>query len=188
MRRKLPAHARLQRLKAELERLESDMTSSNCANSTSPEDPEALLRGLTEIRQRLHTLGSSTEMARTSQKLLSRVTSSASPTPASTTANGTESGDRVRNEQSTSEAETISSLDRRLGELETVVGASNATLDEVGCFMSFTSRRLSMLFRAVLPVTSAPPSTHHKAFEYLNPLDPAKTNRRHISTPQAPTN
>jgi hypothetical protein len=187
MSRKLPPHARLQHLRAELERLESDMASSNYANSTSSDDPEALLRGLTEIRQRLHTLSSSTEM-RTSQKLLSRVTSSASSAPAFTTANGAESGDRVRNEQSTSDAENISSLDRRLGELEIAVGASNAALDEVGYFMSFTSHRLNMLFGAVLPVAPAPPSTYYKAFEYLNPLEPAKTNRRHISTPQAPAN
>lgn len=136
----LAPQARLQRLKVELEQLESDIASSNNTNSTSSDDPETLLRGLSEIRQRLSTLGSSTEMARTSQKLLTRVTSSANPKPASTMPNGAlnnsaETGESLRSGQSTSETETISSLDRRLGELETAVGASNATLDEVGGFI-----------------------------------------------------
>jgi hypothetical protein len=197
MGRKLAPQARLQRLKAELKQLESDIVSANHANSTSSDDPETLLLGLTEIRERLNTLGSSAEMARTSQKLLFRVASSASPKTASAVPNGamnndTETREPVRTGQSTSEAEIISSLDRRLGELEISVGASNATLDEVGDFINFYKTSpvhpLSMPFHVVLPVAPAPPSTYHETLEYPDSPDSAKTNRRHLSTAQAVTN
>lgn len=137
---KLAPQARLQRLQAELDQLENDIAPSEHANSTSSDEPETLLRGLAEIRERLNTLGSSAEMARTSRKLLLRVASSTNPQTASTNGamnNGTETRETERRGQSTSEGETISSLDRRVGELEIAVGASNAALDEVGLFISF---------------------------------------------------
>ncbi|KAF8317912.1 hypothetical protein DL93DRAFT_2226049 [Clavulina sp. PMI_390] len=137
--RKLPPKARLQRLMEELQELDQEVAKESA--QTPDDDPESLLQGVSDLKERIMVLSTAPEMARNSHKLLSRAVGTASK-PASgehTNGNGATTngaGSSKASEAATEgtpadqDAETMASLDRRLGEIELIIGASNATLDE----------------------------------------------------------
>ena len=141
--------SRLRRLRAELEQLEQEIAvpaETTDMETTVNVDTASLMASLTEVKGRLETLntGASSSSTAKNQKLLSRVLKSA--TPASSTSNPTDShvpltnganGSNSHAEPPTStDADTFALLDRRLGELEATIGASDAPLDEVSLILS----------------------------------------------------
>lgn len=151
-----------------MEQLELDLGQADGTDSTI--DSGAMIHGLSELRSRLNNLGTG-ETKSTSHKLLSKVVKSSS-TPADSvagngiTTNGVKSAD-VSNEAATSTAnDTLSSLDHRLGELELLIGASNATLDEVSSFQQALIISNLNTLSTVIASSSTPASPHKSTLEH----------------------
>lgn len=183
--RKLPAQIRLQRLKAELEQLELDLGQAGGADSSI--DPGAMMHGLSELRGRLNNLGTG-ESKSASHKLLSKVVTPAksSSTPADSVAgngitNGVKSADVSNEATASTGSDILSSLDQRLGELELLIGASNATLDEVSPLQRILITSTLITLSAVIASSSTPPSPHKPTLEHPLSSHPAASNRRSLS-------
>jgi nuclear migration protein JNM1 len=140
-RKPVPLNTRLQLLQKELDTLEkavSDPSNLLAAEAGQDPDPEAMMRGLAEIRGRLNNIGGG-ESRGTEHALVSRVFQSAKPNtsiPADGSITTGDAADQTKGKDGVSQkpeanVDALGHLDKRLGELESLIGASNATLDEV---------------------------------------------------------
>jgi nuclear migration protein JNM1 len=127
-------------LRKELDTLEkavSDPSNPLPAEAGQDPDPEAMMRGLAEIRGRLNNVGGG-ESRGTDYALVTRVLQSAKPNtsiPANSSIATGDAADQTKGKDSVPkksevDVDTLGHLDKRLGELESLIGASNATLDE----------------------------------------------------------
>lgn len=152
------------------------------------------MHGLSELRGRLNNLGTG-ETKSTSHKLLSKVVAPTKSTSESTVAvngtatNGVKSVD-VSNDPASTETETLSSLDHRLGELELLIGASNATLDEVSLHQPSPEplQLIIPLYFTVITSAPTPPPTYQPTLEHPFPSYPTPPNRRCFETSQTAPN
>ena len=125
-----PLSYRLRTLQAELSALEADISDPTnpllVSEQDSGIDPGELLRGLVDVRGRLGKINS-TKTGR--GKLVNAVIDGGRPDPPD--ANQTESISG-RKAESQVNPQDLAELDERVGELESAIGSSTASLDEVG--------------------------------------------------------
>jgi len=126
---------RLQQLQTELAALEieiADPTNLQVDDESSQANPAELIKGLVEVKSRLEKLAAARE---TRTRLVTSVlqgaekiklaTADTAPAEHATSAPDSEPGHEHRHN-----AKDVSEMDRRVGELEKIVGSSNASLDE----------------------------------------------------------
>ncbi len=124
---------RLLSLRKELESLESDISErSQTSGAPTERDAEILMRGLVEIRTRLIGLGDGARDAQ--RKPLTRAVEAAKVAPSSILTKPESQETMEMKDTRPGDADTLSRLDKRLDELESLIGSSNALLDEVRKF------------------------------------------------------
>ncbi|KAG5335873.1 hypothetical protein C0989_012676 [Termitomyces sp. Mn162] len=131
--RSLPLSARLRSLQTELAALEAELadpSNPKLANEREVDnvDPGELIRGLVDVRGRLDKIRKGKEgRAKLVDALLGDEQDREEPTVKTT-----ETTPATKNDESISKPETrtIAEMDRRVGELEKLVGSSSAFLDE----------------------------------------------------------
>lgn len=126
-----PLSYRLRTLQAELSSLEADISDPSnpllVNEQDSGVDPGELLRGLVDVRGRLEKINN----AKTGRgKLVNAVMDGGRS--GLTDANPTESTPAGQGTERQVHPQDLAELDERVGELESVVGASTTSLDEVG--------------------------------------------------------
>ncbi|KAF8335839.1 uncharacterized protein EI90DRAFT_3152840 [Cantharellus anzutake] len=124
--------SRLLSLRKELESLESDISEQSRASSvTDDHETETLIRGLVEIRERLNGLGDGVrDTRRQPQNLLNKALETAKSLPLSAAIKPETAKIENRLEAPFGDVDALSRLDKRLDELESLIGSSNTTLDE----------------------------------------------------------
>lgn len=122
-----PLSQRLNTLRHELAALEAEAQTSFTTSATEEElNSSELVRELSDMRTRLERVGSSSE---TRKKVLKGIT----PKPSHTEGveGNARAGDNADHERKIKNVHEVSDMDRRLGDLEKVLGSSATTLDEV---------------------------------------------------------
>ena len=126
-----PLSYRLQALQAELSALEADISDPTnpilVDGQRSGIDPGELLRGLVDVRGRLEKING-TKTGR--GKFVNAVIDGGRP--GLLDANQPESTSVGKEPEKQVEPQDLAKLDERVGELESVIGSSTASLDEVG--------------------------------------------------------
>lgn len=126
-----PAY-RLKQLQAELSSLELELsqTTANDDDEEAVDAHDELLQGLVDVRGRLERLGKGKSKADVRMKLVETVVTNNS------TSRDNPKTDRDVASSSTapssSKGTSVADMDRRVGQLEELVGSSSTSLDEVG--------------------------------------------------------
>ena len=127
----LPFSARLRFLQQELVTLEAEVAKSNVHSSEKEKKKDAgqMIDGLKDIKSRLEMIGK-TRGKEGRGRLVEAIQSSGSRDAGLSHSRGPSLGGR-KDEKEREREKEIAELDRRLGELERLVGSSSAALDEV---------------------------------------------------------
>jgi len=137
----LPFSARLRFLQQELATLESDLAKSNVTSSEKEKQKDAghMIDGLKDVKSRLEMIGK-TRGKEGRGRLVEAIQSGVTRDGGLGHSRGPSIGGK-KDEKEREREKEIAELDRRLGELERLVGSSSAALDEVSgegsCLMVF---------------------------------------------------
>lgn len=194
---KRPLSSRLDSLRRQVEAIEAELSNtSNLHQDDAKEtDPTAIMRGLVEIRGKLEGLGSSASTGGTGTNALNRALDSvrAKPTTEQPSSPGTDNAPKETDSladknqpEKASETKILAELDQRLVELEKVVGASNATLDEV-CKVKTQSISCLSELPPVNPDAPAFTSTYNPSGQSTNSFDATAPHRLGFASSQTPT-
>lgn len=130
--RAVPLPARLRALQADLTALEAELADpSNPALQASEQDGEGageMIRGLVDVRRRL-------ERVRRGREGRGKLVGVVLEAGESKDEGGQEEGQEESKNSNTSEVSSLVEMDKRVGELEKLVGSVSATLDEVRMFV-----------------------------------------------------
>jgi nuclear migration protein JNM1 len=160
----LPFSARLRFLQQELVILEAEVAKSNVKTSEKEKKKDAgqMIDGLKDIKSRLEMIGK-TRGKEGRERLVEAIQSSASRDGGLSHSRGPSLGGR-KDEKEREREKEIAELDRRLGELERLVGSSSAALDEVSGFAQGGLRLLTYIYVVVSQ------SHHHYRHRYYQCL------------------
>ena len=127
----LPFSARLRFLQQELAILETECAKANIKSSEKEKQKDAgqMIDGLKDIKSRLEMIGK-TRGKEGRERLVEAIQSGVSRDSGLSHSRGASLGGR-KDEKEREREKEIAELDRRLGELERLVGSSSAALDEV---------------------------------------------------------
>ena len=127
----LPFSARLRFLQQELVALEGDFAKANATSSEKEKHKDAgqMIEGLKDVKSRLEMIGK-TRGKEGRERLVEAIQSGVIRDAGLGHSRGASMGGK-KDEKEREREKEISELDRRLGELERLVGSSSAALDEV---------------------------------------------------------
>jgi nuclear migration protein JNM1 len=127
----LPSSARLRFLQQELANLEAELAKTNAISSDkeSQKDAGQMIEGLKDVKSRLEMIGK-TRGKEGRERLVEAIQSGVLRDGGLGHSRGASVGGR-KDEREREREKEITELDRRLGELEKLVGSSSAALDEV---------------------------------------------------------
>lgn len=172
--RSIPLSHRLRVLQSEISALEDELADpSNPLLVKEKEDdnidPGELIRGLVDVRARLDKM----RKGREGREKLVNVVLESDPESSGDEEKGERITDTEKQDNKKSDIRGISEIDRRVGELEKLVGSSSAALDEVCTkfflFMFFSSLRFPPVFSLATTIAS----THNATQCSTDAADPA---------------
>jgi hypothetical protein len=188
----------LRALQAELSALENELAdpSNPLLHKEREEDnvdPGELIRGLVDVRGRIEKIRKGKEGR---GKLVGLIVGSSEADMTMGEESGLTSSSRTKEERKTGrearredplDVRNIVEMDRRVGELEKLVGSSGAALDEVRT--PFTKGILTSLLNHILDITPPTPASppNHTSQHTTDAPHTTPTHRLHLAAAQAPS-
>lgn len=140
-------------------------------------DPGVLMKGLVDVRSRLEKVSKAKDgRGRLVDRVLGTTEGSISQPVL---------GDKEETREQ-SDPPSISEMDRRVGDLESLVGSSGTILDEVRGF-SLAVKNTTLTRYLVLTTPPSPPPSHHTTKQPTHSTHATTTYRLHIPSTQAPS-